>query len=184
MSKIYLAIAFIAAALLIGGVLLWPKYQSLNILNEGIKVKELELQSKTDYFDHIRGVSEQLEEYQDPLSKINSALPNDALLPSTFNFLQNAASQAGLILEEVAVGSVGVFGQTQASPTKPAEGQIKTVSLNLSLVGSYVSLKSFVSEIENSARIIEIRKIAFSSPEEDEEEDAFTFSVDVVTHNY
>ncbi len=184
MSKIYLAIAFIVAALLVGGVLAWPKYQSLSTLNEGIKAKELELQSKTDYFNHIRKVSEQLEEYQESLSKINSALPDDALLPSTFNYLQNAASQAGLILEEVAVGSAGVFDQTQASAAKPAEGQIKTITLNLSLVGSYASLKSFISEIENSARIIEVRKIAFSSPEEDEEEDIFSFSIDVVTHNY
>jgi Tfp pilus assembly protein PilO len=183
MSKTYLAIFLIAAVLIFGVVFMWPKYQSLNALNEGIKAKEFELESKTDYFDHVRGVSEQLEEYEESLSKINSALPDDALLPSTFNYLQSAASQSGLILEEVAVGSAGVFGQNQATPVKNSEGQIKTVNLNLSLVGSYASLKSFVLEIENSARIIEVRRIAFSSPEEDEE-NAFTFSVDLVTHNY
>jgi Tfp pilus assembly protein PilO len=181
MSRIYFAIAFLAAALIVGGILAWPKYQALTNLNEGIEVKELELRSKTDYFDHIRKLSERLEEYQESIDKINSALPNDPLLPSTFNYLQNAASQAGLIMEEVAVGAAGTFGDQPQPATAPGKSSIKTINITVSLAGSYASLKNFLSEIENSSRIIEVKRVSFTSPEEEDE--PFSFNINLVTYN-
>jgi Tfp pilus assembly protein PilO len=185
MSKLYLAIFFIVAALTVGGVLVLPKYQSLNTINKEIESREIELQSKVDYFTHIKGLESQLQEYEEPLAKINSALPNDPLLPSTFNYLQVTASQTGLIIEEVLVGSAYAFGsqaQTRTSSVPAVESDIKATDISVSLSGSYQSLKSFISEIEKSARLIEIQKISFESPKE-EDEGLFLFSISMVIYN-
>ena len=106
MFKPYIPIAILVVALAGTALFTWPKYQELSSLNRNIEEKKLELLSNIEYFSHIRGVAEELRAYEASLSKISSALPEDPLLPATFNFLQNTASQSGLVLGEVAVGNV------------------------------------------------------------------------------
>ena len=166
MPGIYFSILILMIALAGAALFTWPKYQELNFLNENVKVKEVELRSKTEYFDDIKRISEELKAYEESLAKISSALPADPFLPATFNFLQNAASQAGLILGEVAVGSITtlddkpVIGAEAAGPRA-----VRAMHLSIALAGSYEALKSFLAEVEQSARIIEIKDISFAEPE-------------------
>ncbi len=191
-SKTYLAIAVLLVALLAAAFLAWPKYQNWGSLQLQIQLKEAELQSKTEYFDNIRAISQQLKDYQGQLQKITSALPSDPSLPATFNFLQRTAAQSGLIMEEVSVGRISelVQKETRASvgkreaPGKTSEqvSDVKVINLSMVLLGSYDSLKSFLSATENSTRIVEIKKVVLTPSDEDEE--LFSFDVDVVIHSY
>jgi len=180
-SKTYLATAALVIAVIAAAFLVWPKYQNWRSLQSQIQLKEAELQSKAEYFSHIRTISQQLQNYEEQLAKITSALPSDPSLPATFNFLQRTAAQSGLIMEEVSVGSVGEL--VQEKTRVPAQtSDIKVINLSMILSGSYDSFKSFLSAVENSARIVETKKVVLTPPDEDEE--LFSFDVDMVIYSY
>lgn len=174
MNKLLITAICLIAALGLGLGFSWPKYQDLKALEANIEEKDLELQSETDYFSQIKETSEKLKGYEDSLAKISSALPPDPSLPALFNFLQQASSQTGLVLEEISLGSISPFQGKQES--------IKKIYVNLQLAGSYPAFKDFLSTLERSTKLIEVESIFFSSPREPEE--PFSFKVNIKTHSY
>jgi len=148
----------------LGIAVVFPEYQNLNSLQLKVKEKEAALQSKKEYFSNLGEISEELKKYEESLSKINSALAAEPGLPALFNFLQTAASQNGLVLKKI-------------TPTLPSslreelvkEGwslEIRETGINLTVTGSYPSFKDFLSNLEKTARMIEIENISFSTGEE------------------
>ncbi|OGZ24420.1 MAG: hypothetical protein A2896_01275 [Candidatus Nealsonbacteria bacterium RIFCSPLOWO2_01_FULL_43_32] len=166
MNKLIIMSVCLALALILGLTLAWPQYQALQVLRFNIQAKELELQSKQAYFSAVKETAQQLEGYGDVLAKIASALPETPSLPSLFNFLQSSASEHGLVLGEITLGSVD-------------KGEILVLA---KLIGDYPAFKNFLVALENSARIIEVENITFASPVKTT--DSFTFTVQIKTHSY
>jgi Tfp pilus assembly protein PilO len=148
----------------LGIAVVFPKYQNLNLLQLKVKEKEAEFKSGKEYFSNLDDISEKLKEYEENLSKINSALAAEPGLPALFNFLQTAASQNGLVLRKIA--------STLPSPLKEElvkEGwspEIRETGINLIVTGSYPSFKNFLSTLEKTARMAEVESISFSASEE------------------
>lgn len=176
MPRPLIAIIIFALALSAGIFFVWPKYQSLTALRAEVEQKRIELNSKNDYYSKIKDTSAELEKYQAQLAKISSALPDIASLPSLFNFLQKSSADAGLLLEDIGLGS------TQLSGAKDGEGGIREININLELSGSYPALKSFLSAIEKSARLFAVKNISFDSPEDPG--DPFFFKISVAVNSY
>jgi Tfp pilus assembly protein PilO len=171
MPRIFIIISCIFLTFILGVFLIWPKYQELEALKLKIFQKQLEFQSQEEYLTDLKNASQELEKYQESLSKIDSALPEDASLPALFDFFQKASSQSGLVL--------GNFGSVTISPKE--ESTLKEIRLALSLSGSYSALKDFLSILENSARMVEVENISFSSPSEKE---PFFFKLGIKVYSY
>ena len=174
MNKLIIIAGCLVLTLILGLTLVWPKYQSFQTLQVNIEEKNIELQSKEEYFSQIAEVSLQLEQYESELAKIASALPLETSLSSLFNFLQSTAAQTGLVLEEITLSAI-------TSPQKE-KVNLKEIHVNLSMVGAYSALKDFLLTIEASSRIIEVESISFESPEDPTE--SFTFRVEIKTYFY
>ncbi len=155
MNKLIIIVGIVVLALVLGLLLLWPKYQQWQTLRLNIQQREAELQSKQGYYAQVRVASSTLAEYAEPFAKIASALPDDPSLPPLLNFFQSTAAQTGLLLEKVNLGGVTSSPQNPNAP--------KEVRVTIQLRGSYQSLKDFVATLESSARMIEIEKLSFAS---------------------
>ncbi len=155
----------------LGVGLIWPKYQDFKSLELEVSQKKSELKSKKEYLASLESAFQELEKHKDNLSKIESALPSDQSLPSLFDFLQRTSAQSGLIL--VDIGPVTV--------SSPKGTTLKESGFNLSLSGSYSSLKNFLPVLEKSARLIEVEKISFSSAKGEE---PFSFNLLIKIHSY
>ena len=59
--------------------------------------------------------------------------------------------------------------------------KLKETQIKLQLVGSYPSLKSFLSDLEKSSRIIEVDSLSFATPEEI---GPFTFDLVIKVYSY
>ena len=166
MNRNYLSIVIVVAALLLGALLVWPQYQKISSLKTDIESKRLDLQTKTDYFNKVKQVSDELGGYSDSLAKVYSALPNDPMLSSTFNYIQTTASEAGLVLTEVKVDSIGklVNSGKKGEKTVSSDPDLRSTTLNFTLEGSYSSLKNFLSETETSSRLIDVEDVSFTKP--------------------
>ncbi len=166
MNRLFVIIGCLALALVLGLTLTWPKYQNLRVCRSNIEVKEAELQSKEEYFNQVKEISQEFEDYADALAKIASALPDNPSLPSLFDFLQTSASQTGLVLEKIEL--VGL-----------AEGKIQ---VDCRLAGQYPDFKNFLIALENSARMVEVEEVNFESPKKSKE--PFEFKTLIKAQSY
>lgn len=157
-------------SLVFGWALIYPQYQEFSILRKKVEGKEIELESETVYFADLQKISQELQKYQTPLSKIDSALPKTSSLLEILNFIQRTVPQSGLILK-------GLSPVAVASGVE--ETQIKETRINLGLSGDYSSFKNFLFVLEQSARLFEVESISFSSGKE-----GFGFDLTIKTYSY
>jgi len=157
----------ILISLTFGMVVSWPKYQDLQDLKIQAQQKKVELKNKEDYYQALKETSAQLKNYETNLNKVKSALPNGPSVPALANFLQSISSQSGLILKNLSYGSETAIENNFASAnngSNTVSSNYKKLEISLSLSGSYGALKDFLSRLEKSSRIIEVKEIIFTSP--------------------
>jgi len=173
-------IYFILISLLLSFVLIFflilPKYQNIGLLKKEISENKIKIRSQKEYFQHLQQTAQDLQKYKEPLSKINSSLPESPMVPELLNLIQDACSQTNLILKDTSLSSI-TFKEIKGGSGK----RIKETRVSLILNGEYQSFKKFISILENSARLIEIEKIYFSSPEKG---NIFEFDIDVKIYSY
>lgn len=169
MTRLHITILTFLLTLILGVLIIHPKYQELGLLEEKTKIRKAELQSKEEYLTSLQATSEELKKYQNELSIVNSALPSDPDLPALFDFLQKTASQNGLIFKEMKPPSVN----TTKEP--------KEILLTLQMTGSYSSLKTFLASLGKSARIIEVESVSFTVPEKTA---LLTFDITIKVYSY
>lgn len=134
---------------------LLPKYTDFKDLKKEVEKKELDLQAAEQYYLNLQKISTKLEDYEESLAKINSAIPEEFSLASLLNFFQKKASESGLVMKSLSKESS--LGQ------KKEEGkvriEIKENYLTLGLTGTLSSFKNFLQNIEKSSRLIEVENI-------------------------
>jgi len=147
-KEIFYSIFFLLASVLIFFLFISPKKAFLSILNSELLQKKREFENLDKYFQEILKTLEKLKNYQEDISKIDAALPQDPSIPSLFDFLQKSSSQSGILLKNI--------GSINASE----KGKLKKWTINLQLEGNYPSFKDFLSMLERSARLIKVEKIS------------------------
>jgi len=150
-----LVVAFIFVFLFI-----LPQKEALGSLKKTIQEKDQELKALKDYFKELNDISKNLEDYQSQLAKIKLAVPDGPQVLVFYNFLQKAASRAGLVLQNIS------YGLSE-----------NTISLDLRVAGTMDGFKSFLSILEKSARMISIESFSFSGPEK--EKDSVNFNLKI-----
>jgi Tfp pilus assembly protein PilO len=166
-------VACFLLVIILGAVVLLPKFQELREIQKNIAEKEEELRSQESYFAELREIKTKLEKYQEQLTKINAALPDEQSLPSLFDFLQKTSSQSGLILKGI--------GPFTISPSED-DPNLRETQFSFQVLGSYSSFKNFLLSLEKSARMIEVENISFSSPKE--EDNLFVFNLRIKVYSY
>lgn len=143
--------------------ILMPKYEEFNKKTAELEQREQDLKKLESYFSNLAKTKEKLQAFETELSLIDSALPSSSDMPSVFNFVQATAEKNGLVLSSVSLSSSATKTRTSAAATVTETGRMKNNSFSVSVSGSYSAFKNFLSEIEKSARFIEIESISFSS---------------------
>jgi Tfp pilus assembly protein PilO len=150
----FYSILFISISIFLFFLFISPKKSSLSALEFQALQKRHELETSDRYFQEILKAHEKLKNYQEEISKIESAIPEDPSLPSLFNFLQRSSSQSGLLLE--GIGSVS---------SREEEGKLKKWTTTIRLKGDYSSLKNFLSVLEKSTRLIKVEGVSLQGGE-------------------
>src|SRR4030042_1442900 len=125
--------------LLVGFLVLQPKFKELGEIRKNIVQKETEIELNQNYFVKLKDTKTELDKYQGELSKIDSALPDNPLVPDFFGFLQGVASQSGLLLERS-----GSF----TTALSPRFSVLQETSFSLGVAGSYSAFKTFLTSLE------------------------------------
>ena len=155
------------AAILLGILVWWPKFQQFRNLTSELKIKTEALEQKRAYFANIDEILNRLQEeqYKDSMDKIETALPESVSVPELFNFIQIKAAENGMAVGNMTSGEGqqgGLVGGAQSFP------------FSASFTGSYPAFKNFLSVLNRSSRLIEVDSISFAAGQG---EAAFTFNL-------
>lgn len=181
--KKYLPIILIIIIILLGAAgyfLLWPKYQDYVVKKEEFDTKDEEIQAKEEYLPKLEAISVRLLEFEDQVSKVETAIPSEPSVAALFNYLQKATSQNGLILRDIDVSELFSIKKTELS------GRMERMPFSIMVMGSYISLKNFLLDVYLNARMINISSIDFgySAIEDASVTNFFNFNISLETQSY
>jgi Tfp pilus assembly protein PilO len=145
----------IGAALVLMVVLFYffawtPQLTQLEDLDNQAKAEQGKIEAAKAKIAMLSEVKKNAANAEVELIKIQNKMPADAKLPSLVVELQNMANDAGVKLVSI-------------KPSEPkAMGDYSSIDMNLSVVGSYVSLVDFLRRVEKSTRSMSVATIDIS----------------------
>lgn len=94
--------------------------------------------------------------------------------------INTIAAQYGMALKNINVEqSDEAAGSTTSLPLGPAEERFKAVGLKFSIEGSYDNFRSFIRDLEQSLRLVDIDTVSFSPSE-----DVYGYSIGISTYRF
>lgn len=155
MNKTLIIVFCLFLSAVLGVFVVLPKYRLLQSEKAEAVVEGQSLANTESYYQNLNSINNQLQQYSDQLSKIDMALPQGNSIPQTFYFFQNEVSESGMVLKNL--------GQISNAPSASHPG-LQKYSMTLSVSGPYSVFKSFLQNLEQSARMVQVQEISFSSP--------------------
>lgn len=167
MSRLATIIICLLISLLLVSFLLWPEIQKYRNLNLSVKIKDIQIENQDKYFSQIQDKAERLKSYEEEISKIDSALPDDPGVPSVLEFVVQTANKNGMQLTEIVNTSLVSAQEATGNQTIQESGvtnnKLKEASIEFKILGEYSALKNFIATLEKNARLIEVESINFAS---------------------
>jgi len=153
-------VIFLVAALVVYASFIRPDLEKITELRGS-------LATKSRFFDEqqqiIKNISEYLTGKETEIKKsqaaVSSALPTDINVADLYNQLSILIRVNGLTMQEFGLDILAI------KPT-PAGSLLKgrgTVQIEIKLNGSYLSLKSFISQLERNIRLMDVAKLTAKS---------------------
>jgi len=173
--SIIIIAAGIIISIIIGAFLFWPKYQEFNSLQNQFSQKKDQLENQNKYMQQLLAIERKIEEKQELVNKVNSALPIGPDIPSLLNFLQGISMETGMSLE-------GASWQELLPSREDKKEKFKEYSLNLEVSGSYFAFINFLYSLEKSSRLINVVESRFSVPSEENEPIPFDILLKVYSY--
>jgi len=170
----------LAISIILGAVLVLPKYQKLSHLRGQIVQNKVQLENQNKYIQQLKAIDKKMEEKQEFVSKVNSALPSGADTPSLLKFLEETAAQSGVTIKKADWQErSSAMDREQREKLK---GKLKEYSIGLDISGSYFAFRNFLVALEKSARLIEAPQVSFSINQESEQAPSFRMTIKIYSY--
>ncbi len=206
MNRFVFTIIAILLSVVVGVLLVHPKYQTFEEKKAEIESREKELENIEERFGEVEEALSKLENYQEELAKIDTALPDDPSIPTLLAFLKKTVEVRTLSLSDLSTNFISSFDKeestfigenvsaTQEESSMGEEGSfmgeeevssgktIQEIEINITVFGSYELFKAFLTDLEESARLIEVKDISFSYSAG--VEGGYSFGLRLKTHSY
>ncbi len=159
MNKSFISPILFFIILLVSVYIVLPEFYNFNNFEKELETRNQEILSIGNYHKKIDDTFNKLKNYEESLNKVSSALPDNYFSPSLFNYLQKTSAENGMFLKTAGLATVSAK-ETNVSPgTETPKQNIKENYVNISLIGSYSSFKTFLESIEKSSRMIETENV-------------------------
>jgi Tfp pilus assembly protein PilO len=160
--KLFIPTILVVAAIGLFVVYVNPTYQSTKDLSAQVDAYNTAL----DKSQELRQVRDQL------LSKRNTFSPDDVtklsdVLPDNVDNIRliidinNIASRHNLTLSNVQLGTIG--GANSAAIGTASQGPVGNVDIGFSVNASYDNMLAFITDVEHSLRLIDIKTLQFTA---------------------
>jgi len=135
-----------------------PEYATFRKLRTQLGESRAEFNAEFDYYAAIARTYYDLQSRQDDIKKIDDALPSTPDLGRIVYYLQQIASENGLLVKNLFLSKSSVVNAS----AKTANG-VKDLVFSMNLSGGYPALQNFIVSLEKASRIFEVTSISFGS---------------------
>ncbi len=181
MKRLFAIPIFFLITFLIIIYLVLPKAGKLGNLEKQIARLEDSVQKAEEHFLTLQKTAEELEDFDESLAKIETALPKELSLASLLNFFEAQAEENGLIISGLEQTVAGANPKRRRAGEEEVKKKVAEHYIQLSLSGALGSLEGFLKSIEKSSRFIGVESI--NSSEGEDELPQFTLMLKVYTQN-
>jgi len=158
--------------LLVVGILFYsfiirPKVGVVNEQNLKVEALKEESAKLADQQSKLKGLIEQLKSSSQDINKLDESLPLHPRTTWVYLLMENLVQSSGMTLSSLTVNSLSdeTLAGDMALMQNPfsASRQIKKMSANLGVTGSFSQFQALLKKIENSARILDIKTLDINS---------------------
>ena len=175
-----ITIIALAISIILGVFLLFPQYQDYKKTKVDLEQAKTDFANRDHYVQQLRETGQEIEENQDIIAKLNEALPNHRDIPSFINFLKELSKSNGVSLDNVKWDSIQI-GEKRRKEGKDKR-DFNTYSVQISASGSYFAFKNFLFGLENSGRLIDVKKAHFAVSKTPDKLSSFDITMNI--HSY
>jgi Tfp pilus assembly protein PilO len=140
-------------------------YPQIATLQEDIKTQEADIKDSEDTLKRLKELVAFAAENKESIKKFDLILPGDEEKATLLSNLDNLANANGLSTLKISFDAVspsaGVVTAADGSVV-PATSDYDSRNVRISLRGSYLSFKNFLTAIENNLRVVDITSVDFT----------------------
>ena len=172
--RLFIPIILVVAAIGLFVVYTNPTYQSTKALSTQVAAYNDAL-DKSQQLRSIRDalLSKRNTFSADDVQKLSELLPDNVDNIRLIIDINNIAARHGLTLSGVSIGDVSENANALAAAN--TSGPVGNVDIGFSITTSYDNMLSFLTDLEHSLRIIDVRHLGFSASATDSS--TYTFSI-------
>lgn len=138
---------------------LWsPQNHKLAVANKAHAAAEAKVSQLQSQIAGLKVLEREIPADQQKLAMYTQAVPDNPQLSSALDEIQSAAARTQVTLGSISPGSAAT-GSAKASQTVNG---VPVVSISMSVTGTYQSLMSFITALDNMKRTLVVTNIALS----------------------
>lgn len=154
-NKNYLGAALAGLAIILFWLLGMPAWDRMTLLRSAIAERENILSSRAEILKKVEDLNNQYRERSSDVKRISSIVPNAKGAAELVSMVEAVSRQTGLQLIELTMGGSDIQDNKE----------MRTVFLELGLIGNYPSLTTFLGLLESNLRLIDVFEITVSRME-------------------
>ena len=164
---------------------LLPKYKALNEAKQVLVEKQTEVSEKEAQLQGVRDLISDLKSKKEQLASLDEALPDAPRVPELLANVESLSLSSGLLMSNLQLTiPQRSSGDSKATPlVQGISGPLDNlgiVQVDLILKGKYVNLKTFLTNLEQNLRLMDILSLTFTPIQE--ENDAQDFALKIQTY--
>lgn len=155
---------FFFASVILAVVLVYPKYQVVQISSRLVEEKANEFEAQMVLVQEISRLRSQQKQMTEEIAHMEDLLPTltKKSVADLFIELESIAAESGLLLDTISFAEEKE--QAQKAGQKQASAKMyKTISAQLRMQGEYRDLKNFVRIIEKNKHLMDIMNVSIST---------------------
>jgi len=136
----------------------WPAFKKIGELNGKISQEKAQYEDQYEAVQIAKSIINQYKSLSGVNQTISLSVPREAEIQNIIAQINNISLQAGLTTQSINFENLAV--------TQPKKDVLvknnQVTSIDISLLGTYVSFKTWLSAIEGNIRLMDVETIAFS----------------------
>ncbi len=162
---------------LLGYFLLLPRYNEMRLSRETLESKKLLAARTASQFSNIQNLVADLEQKKKDLKPIDEALPPAARIPELLANLDYLAKQSGFLLGDLQITTAPTLETLEPGEKLSRVARLEALlegtedlgvmQVDLQVFGQYQNLKSFLLNVEQNLRLMDIQSMVFGSLSEE-----------------
>lgn len=199
LSSALIALLLLVAALVVFFDLIEPEYTTVQSLRGQAESIQIQLANEQNIVKQVQGIVSTYQSQSAQVQEVNLAMPIGQDSSEALAQIYGIAANSGLSIQNLAIsaqassaGGAGTAGAVASGAARSAGAVIKpkgSLSFQITAVGNYEALKTFLKGLENNIRVFDVTGIGINPvatingpSSAGTTQDLFTYTITVVAY--